>query len=201
MEMNEQLRLKQMRHTYSVQGWALLVYYGIMNVAVMLVMFMDAIVQSVSIALSSQEPDMEQMTESMMENSAWGYFVAIAAGLLVLLLWKKPKFCFQTIWKQGKPLTIGSFAGIFVIFVSVQLLVQVTVYLLEFIFNQFGLSLMGLLESASGGSDSLGMFLYAGFGAPIAGIAHGDMHEPHIRHPGGDAGNRSCQDGLRRYGI
>lgn len=166
--MYEQLRLKEMRRTYSAQGWALLIYYGIMNVAVVAVMFADAIVQAVSAASSGREPDMGQMVESMAANSAWGYFLAIAVGLLILLIWKKPKFCFQTIWKKGKPFGIGSFLGIFAIFISFQLLAQLMAILLEVILNQFGLSLMELLESASGDTDTLGMFLYMGFGAPIA---------------------------------
>lgn len=166
--MYEQMRLKEMRHTYSVQGWALLIYYGIMNVAVMLLMFADAIIQAFSAALSGQEPNMEQMTQSMVDNSTWGYFVAIVVGFLILLIWKKPKFCFQTIWKKGRPFDFGSFLQIFVIFVSFQLLVQVMAIALEIVLNQFGLSLMELLESASGDTDTLGMFLYVGFGAPIA---------------------------------
>jgi membrane protease YdiL (CAAX protease family) len=165
--MYEQLRLKEMRRAYSVQGWALLIYYGIMNVAVMLVMFVDSIIKTMPAALSGQEPDMEQLAEGVADNSAWGYFLAIGIGLLILLLWKKPKFCFHTLWKKGKPLKIGSFFGIFVIFISSQLLVQVMAILLEIILNQFGMSLMELMESASGDTDTLGMFLYVGFGAPI----------------------------------
>ena len=166
--MYEQLRLKELRHAYSVQGWALLIYYGIMNAAVMLVIFADTIIQLFYVAASGQEPNVEQMAESMVANSAWGYFVAIAVGMLCLIIWKKPKFCFKTIWKQGRPMKPGSFSALFVILVSVQLLVQAMAIGLEILLNQFGMSLMELLESASGGSDSLGMFLYASFGAPIA---------------------------------
>ena len=166
--MYEQLRLKELRRAYSVQGWALLIYYGIMNAAVMLVMFADTIIQLFSVAASGQEPNVEQMAERMVANSAWGYFVTIAVGILCLIIWKKPKFCFKTIWKQGRPLKFGSFSALFVILVSVQLLVQAIAIGLEILLNQFGMSLMELLESASGGSDSLGMFLYASFGAPIA---------------------------------
>lgn len=159
--MYEQLRRKELRHAYSVQGWALLIYYGIMNAAVIAIMFA---VQMFSMTASGQELN----TESMVDNSVWGYFIAIALGFLFLLIWKKPKFCFDTIWKKGKPMKFSSFLALFVIFVSAQLLVQAVAIGLELLLNQFGLSLMELLESASGGSDNLGMFLYVGFGAPIA---------------------------------
>lgn len=166
--MYEQLRLKELRHAYSVQGWALLIYYGIMNVAVMIFMFVEIFAQAFSAGASGQELDVEQMTESMVSTSGWGYFLAIAVGLLILLLWKKPKFCFSTMWKKGRPMKFGSFFAIFVIFISAQLIFQLLATLLELLFNQFGMSLMEILESASGDTDSLSMFLYVGLGAPIA---------------------------------
>lgn len=166
--MYEQLRRKELRHAYSVQGWSLLIYYAVMNVAVVAVMVVDTVVQMFSMTVSQQTTDLEQMTESIVENSAWGYFVAIAVGVLFLIIWKKPKFCFHTIWKRGRPVKPGSFFALFAMLVSTQLLVQVMAIGLEILLNQFGMSLMELLESASGSSDSLGMFLYVGFGAPIA---------------------------------
>ena len=53
--MYEQLRLKELRHAYSVQGWALLIYYGIMNVAVMIFMFVEIFAQAFSAGASGQE--------------------------------------------------------------------------------------------------------------------------------------------------
>lgn len=166
--MYEQLRLKQLRHAYSTQGWAMLIYYGILNVAVMIVMFVDAFAQAFSMASSGQEMNVEQMTEDMIANSGWGYFIAIGVGLFVLLLWKKPKFCFGTIWTRGNPMKFGSFFGIFVIFVSAQLGAQLLYILLESLFNLFGFSVAQSMESASAQMDSLSMFLYIGLGAPIS---------------------------------
>lgn len=165
--MYEYLRARQLRKEYSKQGWALLIYYGILNVAVMLIMFVDAFVQAFAAASSGQEPDMEQMMNAMIANSGWGYFIAIAAGIFGLLLWKKPKFCFETIWKPGNKMSVGSFFGIFVIFTSAQLGAQLLFMLLEFIFNLGGLSIVQSMEAAGGSTDSLGMFLYVGLGAPI----------------------------------
>lgn len=165
--MYEYLRVRQLRKEYSKQGWALLIYYGIMNVAVIIIMFADAFTQAFAAAASGQEPDMEQMMDAMVANSGWGYFIAIGAGFLALLLWKKPKFCFETIWKPGKKMTLGSFFAVFVIFTSAQLGAQLMYMLLEFLFNLFGLSIVQSMEAAGGSSDSLSMFLYVGLGAPI----------------------------------
>jgi hypothetical protein len=84
--MYEHYRLRQLRKVYSRQGWILLVYYGILNVAVMLMMIVDAIYQSVSMMFSGQQLDEQQLTEVLEANSGWGYFLAIGIGLLILLL-------------------------------------------------------------------------------------------------------------------
>lgn len=166
--MYEQFRLKELRHAYSVQSWALLIYYGIMNVAVLALMVVDAFAQSFSALAAGLEPDIEKITASIISTGGWGYFLAIAIGFFILLLWKKPKFCFGTVWQKGKPMRVGSFFAIFAIFISVQLIVQLITMLLEVIFNHFGLSLMELMESAGGSTDSFSMFLYVGLGAPIS---------------------------------
>ena len=165
--MYEQLRLRELRRVYSTQGWAMLIYYGILNAAVMLVMFIDAFVQGMTMAMSGQEMDANAMVNEMIDHSGWGYFIAMAVGLLVLLLWKKPKFCAETVWKQGRPMKLGSFLAIFVIFTSAQLGAQLLYMLLEFLFNLAGLSISQSMESAGGSMDSLNMFLYVGLGAPI----------------------------------
>ena len=82
----QKMRYDQMRKTCSTQGWTLLIYYGILNAAVMLVMIVDG----VAAALAGQ--DETAMVESMMDSSGWGYFLAIGIGLLWLLLWKKPAY-------------------------------------------------------------------------------------------------------------
>jgi membrane protease YdiL (CAAX protease family) len=49
-----------------------------------------------------------------------------------------------------------------------QVLFQWGAMALEIILNMFGLSFLSGIESATGGSDTFSMFLYIGFGAPIA---------------------------------
>ena len=166
--MYEEYRLKEMRRVYSRQGWALLIYYGILNAAVMLVMMVDAIYQGVVMAMTGQEMDLQQITETLEANSGWGYFLAIGVGLLILLLWKKPRYFGQTIWKQGKPMKVGSFFALLAIFTSAQLGVQLLYMLLELLANSFGYSMTEAMESAGGSMDSLSMFLYVGLGAPIS---------------------------------
>lgn len=166
--MEEQLRLNYMRREYSTQGWALLIYTLIMNIAVTLVMGFDAIYQMLAAIGEGQAVDTEYLVNSLYDNSGWGYFLAIGVGLLILLLWKKSDFCRKKLWKKGKPMTAGSFFAILSIFVSGQLIFLIGTIAAEIILNGFGMSLEGLMESTDISTDSLSMFLYAGLGAPIS---------------------------------
>lgn len=166
--MEEQMRLSYMRHTCSVQGWALMVYLLIMNVAVMLVMVIDSVGTVFASVISGMDVDLEQLTEQLMEGSGWGYFLAIGIGRLALMSWKKADFCCGTIWTRGKPMRVGSFLGILSIFVSGQLVFQLVAIVLELILTPFGVSYLEAVESTAISTDSLSMFLYVGLGAPIS---------------------------------
>lgn len=166
--MYEHYRLNELRKVYSCQGWTLLIYYGILNAAVLLCMLIDTMARSFALAMVGGELDMEQLTETMVDNSGWGYFLAIGIGLLILLLWKKPRYFVNTIWAPGKPMQTGSFFALLAIFTSAQLGIQLLYMLLEWCINQFGLSMHEAMESAGGSMDSLSMFLYVGLGAPIS---------------------------------
>ena len=166
--MYDKLRTRQLRRTYSEQGWALLIYYVILNAVVMTFMICDSLVQSAVAVFTGVIPDSMTMTERMIGNSGWGYIIAILAGLGLLLLWKEPTFCFKTIWQRGKPMKFGSFLAILAIFTSAQLGGHLLSMALEFLMNIFGFSATEALEGASLSMDSLSMFLYVGIGAPIS---------------------------------
>lgn len=166
--MTEKTKLEMMRHDYSTQGWALLVYLGIMNFAVMLLAGLATIYLLCTEMLSDAELNMDALLNRILDISGWGYLLAILIGAVVLLLWKKPKFCFGTLWTRGKPMTVGAFFGILAVFMSAQLFSQLGIIATELGLNLFGLSLDEYLESASVSTDGLSMFLYAGLGAPIA---------------------------------
>lgn len=166
--MYEQYRLKELRGAYSCQGWVILIYYGILNMAVSAVMVVNAFAHSLAMALSGKDVDLNLLMQSMMEESGWGYFLAIFIGLLLLLIWKKPKYMVKTIWKPGKPMKSGSFFALLAIFISVQLGAQLLYMLMEWGANSFGYSMAEAMESAAGSADTWSMFLYVGLGAPIS---------------------------------
>lgn len=169
--MNDRQICSYLRPKFGTVGLALLVYYGIMNAAVMLTSVIHAVVSLLPYLLS--DPDAllsDSVMDSVLEtvaNNGWGYLLAILIGAVILLLWKKKQFCFHDIWQQEKPLTAGSFFMILCIFLSAQALVQLMTTAMEWFFNLFGMSVLDALESMNVTGDSFSMFLYMGLAAPI----------------------------------
>lgn len=164
----EETQLKTMRRDYGIQGWALLAYVGIMNAAVMLPVGLMTIYLTFTALIEGNEPNVETMTAQILDASGWGYLLAIVIGAVVLLLWKKPQFCFGTVWERGKTMTVGSFFAILSLFMSAQLISQLGITGVEALLNLFDLSMDAYLESVSVSTDGLSMFLYVGLGAPIS---------------------------------
>ena len=167
--MNEKAVCSRLRGEFSRSGWVLLLYYGIMNVAVTLVLAIDIVVRMVSISFSGEEISESQL-ESLVEAAAsngWGYLIAMAVGGLLMFLWKKREFCLKTIWKKEKPITAAAFFSIMALFFSAQAVAQVMTIAMEWFFGLFGLSITDALESATGVDDTLSMFLYASIFAPV----------------------------------
>jgi len=159
--MNEREICRRLRHKFSTNGWVLLIYYGIMNVAVTAVSFMVTF-----LSMMESEGDIDSAVNAA-ANSGLGYIIAVVVGSLLLLLWKKKDFCFRHIWRSEQPMRLGAFFSLFAIFFGIQAVVQVSTGIMESIFNMFGFSMMEGLEQVSTTGDTLSMFLYVAILAPI----------------------------------
>lgn len=160
---------RRLKREFSTSGWVLLIYYGILNVAVTLAIVIDVALRVVRSSIEGNgfpESALEEIVSAAMGNG-WGYIAAILIGFAVLLIWKKPTFCFKTIWKKEKPITASAFFSLAAIFIGVQAAAQVMASAIEQFFNSFGFSILESLEAASTIEDTLSMFLYAVFLAPV----------------------------------
>ncbi|MBQ7800726.1 MAG: CPBP family intramembrane metalloprotease [Oscillospiraceae bacterium] len=170
MEMTyERWQKKQLRRSFSPTGWTLVVYYLIMNGAVFLTVFVETILRVMG-TLTTGNFDYDAIASAAMEaaGSAWGYFLAAAIGLVILLCWKKPRFWKEEIWAKGKPMKPGSFFGILCVFLSCQAVYQIIATAVELILNSLGLSMLEGMNALAVETDNFGMFLYVGILAPIA---------------------------------
>lgn len=169
--MNEnKLICKGLRNEFSKSGWALLIYYGIMNAAVALVAFVSVftVIMSAALDANMSEQMLEQLLLELILGNGWGYLLAIIVGAVLMVIWKKREFCFKTIWKTEKPMKISSFFCILAIFMSGQALSQLLTPILEWLFGLMGISLAEFVESASASADTFSMFLYICLLAPIS---------------------------------
>ncbi len=155
---------KELRRRFSAVGWILLIYYGILNAAVFLTAFFEMTFGMMGALLSGQPEQIPTMLEKGMKDG-WGYVVAVAVGLLALLIWKKPSL--RKAGERGKPMTPGSFLSLLCLFLSGQAVYQLLTTFAELILNGFGLSMLDGLESLAMDTGSFSMFLYAGILAPV----------------------------------
>ena len=166
--MDEKQYRNQLRRRFSGIGWTLLIYYGILNVSVILVLVTDMVIHLLENPHMMFSDTVDQYWTDAVMGNAWGYLLAIAIGLLLLLIWKGRKFCFREIWVTEKSMTTKDFFGLLCVFVSGQLILQIEATILEVLLNLFGLSAIQAIERVSGVTDTFNMFLYMCIFAPIA---------------------------------
>lgn len=167
MEYDDKMIHKFLRRKFRTTGWMLVVYYVIMNVAVIAAIMVEAAATFLqSAAAGDFAPDMDALVSSMMSNG-WGYLAAGAIGLVIMLCWKGKDYWKHEVWAKGKPMTPGAFFGILTVFLACQVLTSFYSMAVEAILNAFGFSAMAAMESATIQADTLSMFLYAAIAAPI----------------------------------
>ena len=157
---------KSLRRKMGATGWTLLIYYILINVTVFAWSFFQTLFTSVSYILAGDLAAVEQALYDAAE-SGWGYFLAAAIGLLILLLWKKPRFWKEEIWAKGRPMKVSDFFGILFVFLGGQLVSQIMVVALELILNLFGMTIAEGVEALSVDPGNFSLFLYAGLLAPV----------------------------------
>lgn len=157
---------KDLRRRFSGTGWTLLIYYIILNASVLLWVFFESIWNMLQTMLYGESGNLEQIAATASE-SGWGYFLAAAIGLLILLLWKKPRYFREEIFAKGKPMGIGAFFGILCVFLGGQFLSQMMISIMELVLNLFGYTMIEGMEALAVDFDNFSMFLYAGVLAPI----------------------------------
>ena len=160
------IMVRGLRKKFSVVGWILLIYYGIMNAAVLLSSLVESVIGMLR-AVSSGDLENIYGAAYYAAESAWGYFLAAAIGLVILFLWKKKDYWKNEIWAKGRPMSFGSFLGLLCIFMSGQLVYQFVMTVTEVVLNIFGLSVLEGMQAVAMDTGNFSMFLYGGILAPV----------------------------------
>ncbi len=157
---------KWLRRQFTVIGWALVAYYVMMNALALLGMAREALEQSMW-AMAAGDFSGSMDLDAISAN-AWGYIVTVITGLIILHGWKGSDYWRQEMFAREKPISFGVLFCLLSFCIGAQLVNSFWIGSLEVLMNLFGRSLMPMLESVAGASDSLSLFLYASILAPIS---------------------------------
>lgn len=158
---------KWLRRQFAVIGWVLIGYYLLVNGLSVVAMFWEALRQLRGL-IGQGNLWWTEIDVDALAGNAWGYIVAIAVLFCVLHAWKGPGYWRDTVLVKENPMRPGVFVAVLCLCMGCQLINTFWVSGLELLFNCFDKSLIPLLESVSGDSDTFSMFLYASILAPIA---------------------------------
>lgn len=174
LELEQKAAGRQLRREGNVQGGALMLYKAIMNIVVLLVTMVAAIPRILVTFLSGgfAEPsdyylNMEPIQEAIESATGWGYLTAVAAGMGLLVIWKKMDFIRHEIFRPGKAMTVGTFFALLCLVFGLQVPTQLWAMGLEWICNRWDLSLLQVLEQNAMNQDHIGMWLYVCIAAPV----------------------------------
>lgn len=157
---------RSLRREFNSLGWALVIYLLILNAVVMVFAVIDMIM--ISVRQVGGEVFTETQIDSILMGNGFGYLMTILIGMIILRVWQGRAFCRKILWTRGRPMKVSDFLCLTCVFLAGQMAFQVTASVQEAILNQFGLSALDSIETATMSVDTLSMFLYSCLGAPIA---------------------------------
>ena len=154
-----------LRRRFSAIGWLLLLYYGLMTLLANLTAFLDVAKQSLwSFAAGDFSG---AINWDAINTNAWGYIAAMLVGFAVLDAWKGSSYRKETLFAREAPMKGRTMLCILVLCMGAQMVNSLWISLLELLLNPVGKSVVPILESVAGSSDTFSMFLYASMLAPI----------------------------------
>ena len=156
-----------LRRQFSVVGWVLIGYYLLVNGLTMIAMLWETLWQMKTLIGQRWDWWMQLDMEALASN-AWGYIMAIVVLFLILHAWKGSRYWRTEVLMKEKPMRIGVLLAVLFMCMGSQMINAFWVSGLEWVFNAFDKSLLPLLESVSGTSDTFSMFLYASLLGPVA---------------------------------
>lgn len=154
-----------LRRQFSPIGWLLLLFYGWMALLTSLTASLEMVKQFLWSFAAGDFGG--QINWDAINGNAWGYIAAMLSGFAVLDAWKGKDYRKREIFRREAPLKMRSFLCFLIFCMGAQLANSVWITLLELLMNLFGKSVMPVLESVAGNSDTFSMFLYASILAPV----------------------------------
>ncbi len=156
---------KWLRCRFSSLGWLLLLYYGLMTLLTSLTTFSEIVRQYFWAFVAGDYSG--QVNWDVVYGNAWGYIAAMLVGFTILSAWKGSDYWSQEILAKESPMKARTFLYFLVLCMGAQMVSSLWITLLELLMMPLGKSIMPVLESVAGSSDTVSMFLYASILAPV----------------------------------
>lgn len=154
-----------LRRKFSGVGWLLILYYGLMTLLTSLMSAVDMAKQALwAFAAGDYTGSVDW---NAINSNAWGYIAAMLTGFVVLDAWKGKDYRKQELFRKENPMKGRIFFCFLIFCMGAQMANSLWVTLLELLLYPAGKSLMPVLESVAGSSDTFSMFLYASILAPV----------------------------------
>ena len=157
---------KQLRHQFSALGWTLVVYFALMYFLTMVTMAVDIAKQYLG-GFASGDYSMTLDYDAIASN-ATGCIVTVVVGIVILWAWKGTDYWKTEILKKEAPMKASVFFLLVILGCGAQVIFSLWAEGVEAVMNLFDRSVMDLMESVSGDSNSVSMFLYASILGPIS---------------------------------
>lgn len=110
----------------------------------------------------------QKATENFMARDGSYYLIAVCAGVFIFWVYRDGKLFKSDLRMQKRAMTSKTFGIVLSFLLLGQLGFVLFNQIFETIFNLFGFTMLKAVESASAGSDSVSMFLYASFFGPVS---------------------------------
>jgi len=156
---------KWLRRRFSSIGWLLLLFYGLMTLLTSLTAAVDAAKQTLWAFAAGDFSG--TINWDAVNGNAWGYIAAILVGFSILDAWKGGTYWKQTLFEKGKTMQGKTFLCILILCMGAQMINSLWITLLELLLAPFGKSVMPILETVAGSTDTFSMFLYASILGPV----------------------------------
>ena len=154
-----------LRRRFSRIGWLLLLYYCLMTLLASVTAAVDAASQNLWAFAAGDFG--RNLDWNRINGNAWGYIAAMLVGFAVLDAWKGSEYRKEQLLIREAPMKGKTFLCMLCFCMGAQMVNTLWVTALELILAPFGKSVMPILETVAGDSDTFSMFLYASILAPL----------------------------------
>ena len=154
---------KVMKKDIKRVGWGL-IWYTMINLFVV-----STIIAVQTMIFEISNPEGISLEEFMvnLENEGTSMIIGVLVGILFLRFFMRKTVQKEMLFSVNRQMTFPEFGKILCVFMAAQFVFSLFASYMEVRLNELGFSAMESIEAATGGSQTISMFLYASFVGPV----------------------------------